>query len=157
MRLSRLKDVVRCYTEGSAMLDDAVAQLGAAYSSEISKQAANARFLKCLYVTTFHVLSWAIAKQLLIALKNGETHEYEDALYEAIGVQERTIDALYEYMVAIAKAEDENVDVALGCWQEDSALGFEASMEYAFNDLTAAWKKEETQRSLERIRNFIAQ
>ena len=85
----------------------------------------------------------------MIALKNGETHEYEDALYEAIGVKERTIDALYEYMVAIAKAEDENVDIALGCWQEDSALGFEASMEYAFNDLTAAWKKEETQRSLE--------
>ena len=155
LRLSRLNEVVKYYEEGSALLDRTVKELGAAYGSEISKQAANARFLKCSFVTCRHVLKWTIAKQLLIALKNGEDHGCVDALYEAIGVKERTVAALYDYMVQIAKAEDENTDIGLTCWREDSVIGFECSLEYAFNDLTAQWKKNETQKSLEKIRDYI--
>jgi hypothetical protein len=92
----------------------------------------------------------------LIALKEGESHDYEDALYEAIGVKERTIEALYAYLEKIAAAEDENTDIGLACWREDSLIGFECSIEYAFNDLTAQWKKNESQVSLQKIRDFMA-
>lgn len=154
-RYKRLKEALQYFEEGCKLLDNTVKALGAAYGSEISKQAANARFLKCCFVSSYYVMSWTAAKRLMIALKEGEDRDRADELFALLGVKEHTTDALYEYMVKIAKAEDENTDIGLTCWREDSLIGFEGSMEYSFNDLVANWKKNETQISLERIRNYL--
>ncbi|MBO5837157.1 MAG: hypothetical protein J6Q92_04610, partial [Oscillospiraceae bacterium] len=154
-RYNRLKKALQLFEEGCQILDDTVQEMGAAYGSEVSKQTANARFLKCSFVTAYHVMSWSVAKRLMIALKEGEDRDRADELFALLGVKEHTTDALYQYMVQIAKAEDENTDIGLTCWQEDSLIGFEGSMEYSFNDLVAQWKKNETQVSLEKIRKYL--
>lgn len=58
-------------------------------------------------------------------------------------------------MKQIAAQETENVAAALKCWEEDSSIGFEASMEYAFNDVFAEWKNAETERSLQRMKRWF--
>ena len=58
-------------------------------------------------------------------------------------------------MIAVAQAETKNVRAALACYRANSLVGYEASMEYAFNDACAAYKNKLTQQSLRQLRRAI--
>ncbi|MDO5478726.1 MAG: hypothetical protein Q4G23_06120 [Clostridia bacterium] len=154
-RYERVRTVADYFKRGLELLEDAVREAGGEYGSEISRQAAVARFIYCTYVTTANVIAWAIAKNMLVAKKAGNKIDYMDELYEAIGVSDRSIKGLADCMRKIASRETENVELALTCWAEDSLIGFEASMEYAFNDVVAKWKNSETQLSLKMLDEYI--
>lgn len=155
MRYAHVRRVVALFGRGLKLLEEAVKEAGGEYGSEISRQAAVARFLYCTYITTENVIGWAIAKHMLKALKNGQTFECADELYAALGVTERTVEGLARFMREIAARETENTALALTCWEEDSSIGFEASMEYAFNDIMAEWKNSETKLSLEMLDKYL--
>jgi hypothetical protein len=155
LRYSRVQLVTDYFRRGLALLEEALQELGAAYGSEISRQAAVARYITCTYVTAGHVIGWTIAKRMLKALLAGQEIPMEDELYEAIGVTDRTVTGLAQYLRDTAAAETENVALALTCWEEDSSIGYEPSMEYVFNPDFAAWKNGETKRSLEQMENEI--
>jgi len=155
LRYSRVQLVTDYFRRGLALQQDALQELGAAYGSEISRQAAVARYLTCTYVTTGHVIGWAIGKQMLKALLEGREIPMEDELYKAIGVTDTTVEGLAQFLRDIAAAETENVALALTCWEEDSSIGYEPTMEYAFNRDYAEWKNGETKRSLEQMEKEI--
>lgn len=155
MRLRHIRAVVEKFDTGVKILDSAVKKLGFAYGSRQSRQVATARFILSSYVTAMHVMEWNIAKRLLFKLKEGERHERTEELTAAIGVTSCTAKALGGYMKALAKTETENVSLALSCWEEDSSLGFEASMEYAFNNVFAEWKAKETEKSLALLEEYL--
>ena len=67
----------------------------------------------------------------------------------------RYVDCLAERLRGIAGREIANTRLALTCWEEDSSIGFEPSMEYVFNDRTAEWKIRQTGISLERIERDV--
>lgn len=154
-RFERVRKVVDYFKRGLKLLEEAVREAGGEYGSEISRQAAVARFIYCTYVTTENVIGWAIAKNMLLAVKAGNQFDYAEALYEAIGVRDRSIEGLADCMRKIAERETENVALALTCWEEDSLIGYEASMEYVFNDVAAEWKNSETRLSLEMLDAYI--
>ena len=155
MRYGRVKAVKDRFRDGLELLEKAGQALGAAPGSEVSRQTAVARFLYCTYVTTEHVIGWTVAKQMLLLGMRNELPEGSDVLWDALGIADRTSEELVRFMRRTAGEETDNVMLALSCWEEDSSIGFEASMEYAFNDLTAAWKNEETKRSLEQLDSYL--
>jgi len=157
LRYAHVRKVTEYFGQGLKLLEEAVLDAGGEYGSEISRQAAVARFIYCTYVTTGNVIGWTMARNMLKALKKGEAFECADDLYDALGVTDRSIGGLAEYMREIAARETDNVALALTCWEEDSCIGFEASMEYAFNDKAAEWKNSETRLSLEMLDAFIAE
>ena len=140
---------------GCDLLDEAREILGDVSGSELSSQAAVARFMYCTYVTASHVMEWTIAKFLLMSLKNQETHDFDDALYETIHMETRTMEALAERMREIAAKETDNVSMALTCYEEDSIIGFECTMEYVFNREFADWKNAETKKSLAQLEAYL--
>ncbi len=155
LRYSHVQFVTDCFRRGLALLEEALQVLDAPYGSEISRQTANVRYIYCTYITTCHVIGWTIAKKLLKATLAGEDIPAAGELYETIGVTDRTIGGLAQYMRDTAAEETENVALALTCWEEDSSIGFEPSMEYVFNPDFAAWKNSETRRSLEQMEDEI--
>ena len=155
MRYERLSKVIQLFKKGLSILEDAAENLGVEYGSEVSRQIALVRFMYYTYITTSNVIGWQIAKKLLIAQKEVEVHEDADILYEAIGVKDKTIDALVKFMKDIATAETENTLMAVKCWEEDSIIGFEASEEYVFDNEFAEWKNNETKRSLQRLDAYL--
>ncbi|MBE6570198.1 MAG: hypothetical protein E7658_08295 [Ruminococcaceae bacterium] len=155
MRHSHVKKVVSCFAEGLVLLEDAAEKLGVTSGSEIASQIAVARFLYCSFLTAEHVMEWQMAKKLLMTDKQDIPDGAWDTIGERLGITDCTADELAVYMRRIAEAETENVAAALECWREDSSIGFEASMEYVFNDVFAAWKNNETERSLIRLAEFL--
>ena len=65
------------------------------------------------------------------------------------------VDDLALKLRQIAVRETKNTKLALTCWEEDSSIGFEPSMEYVFDDRTAEWKIRQTEISLERIERDV--
>lgn len=155
LRYERVRTVADYFERGLKLLEEAVKEAGGEYGSEISRQAALARFIYCTYVTTENVIKWAIAKNMLFALKTGGEISCADELYSAIGVSDRSINGLADCMREIAARETENVALALTSWEEDSLIGFEASMEYGFNDIAAEWKNSETRLSLDMLDEYL--
>ena len=155
MRYNRLATTIVLFRKGLDLLEEAAKNLGAEYGSEISRQIAVVRFMYYTYITTSNVISWQIAKKLLVALKENEVHGNEDILYKAIGVKEKTTDALFNFMKDVASAETDNTLLAVKCGEEDSIIGFEASEEYVFDNEFAQWKINETKRSLQRLENYL--
>ena len=155
MRLRHVREVVKHFSEGVEILDSVVKKMGAAYGSEPSSQLAVARYMLCSYVTAENVMRWNIAKQLLFALAEKRAHERTADLLAALSLSEYSLKELSQYMREVAEKETENVTVALSCWQEDSRIGFEASMEYAFNDEFADWKCRETELSLKLLDDYV--
>ena len=101
-------------------------------------------------------MEWNIAKCLLLSLEDKNIpSERREELYCALGVTKQNAEALAEFMRAVARAEIENVAVALECWHEDSSIGFEASMEYVFNDEFAEWKLKEMDRSISLLDKYM--
>lgn len=155
MRHERVSKVVSCFAEGVALLDDAAKNLGIVSGSDVAYQIAVARFLYCSFLTAKHVMEWQMAKVLLLTDSQNIPADAWEAIGERLGITDRTAEGLAAYMRRIAKAETENVAIALTCWEEDSSIGFEASMEYAFNDEFAHWKNSETERSLRLLNEFL--
>ena len=155
LRLRHVREVEKLFREGLTLLEKAAADLGAGCGGEISRQTANAGFICRTYITARHVMEWNIAKRLLLALKAGETHDCDGDLYAAIGVEPYSMDALAGFMRRTAADETENTNAAVEYWRQDSSIGFEASMEYVFNDEMAAWKNAETKRSLEMLDRLV--
>jgi len=147
--------VLEAFTKGVALLEEAVRDSDSAYKTEITKQLAVARFIECTFVTTKNVFLWEFAKHLLKIYAKGQTFEMKNELYSAIEVEDRTPHALAQHMRDVVKAEIKNVETALTTWEIDSSIGFEASMEYAFSNETATWKRNELNRSLEQLDAFM--
>lgn len=150
-RLARVREVEAAFSEGCAALDRACPA-----TREQKEQAALARFLLCTYRTTEHVIRWTAAKILLLALCEGRQPEKADAIAKAIDASELTVPALVTVMEDAAKSEAENVAKAVVCYDTDSRIGFEASMEYTFDREYAAWKLAETEESLRRLHAYVA-
>lgn len=155
LRFARVREVRICFGEGLKLLEEAGAD--APLKEEILRQAAVARFLYCTYVTTEHVIGWTMASLLLSAAAEGDLPEGADAVLEALGLPDASPGSLAGYMRRTAEEETENVLRALECWRVDSSIGFEASMEYAFDDAAAEWKNRETERSLERLERYLTE
>ena len=156
MRLRHIVSVNRHFSAGVQLMDGVAKDLHIPYGSEPSRPIAVARYIYCSYTTAEHVMLWNIAKRLLLALREKALSPRADELLSALGVTEYTEAALASYMREIAEAEKENVGVALACWQEDSRLGFEASMEDVFNDGFAAWKLQEIRDALEELAVYVS-
>jgi len=154
MRYRHVKTVKEHFARGVKLLEEAAETLKVAFGSEVSRQTAVARFLLCTYVTTENVIGWTMAKALLLRGEKDIPAEGIFAVRETLGIQDTPAE-LSRYMKQIAAQETENVAAALKCWEEDSSIGFEASMEYAFNDVFAEWKNAETERSLQRMKRWF--
>ena len=179
-RLDHVKTAESRFTEGLDLLEGALSRLGAGKGSEISRQTAVARFLRCTYSTAANVIEWQIAKKLFERRDNCES--LPDSLFSALGLSRpekrrgdcggsvgdvirpaeysdgslnRYVGSLAERLRGIAGREIANTRLALTCWEEDSSIGFEPSMEYVFNDRTAEWKIRQTGISLERIERDV--
>lgn len=154
MRYRHVKTVKEHFARGVKLLEEAAETLKVPFGSEVSRQIAVARFLLCTYVTTENVIGWTMAKALLLRGEKDIPKDGMRAVRETLGIK-NTPAELTEYMKQIAAQETENVAAALKCWEEDSSIGFEASMEYAFNDVFAEWKNAETERSLQRLEEWL--
>ena len=148
LRLERAALSAEEFGRGCTLLAEAVTALGAPTGSEVARQLALARYHHATYITTKHVIAWTIARVLLFALDDGTAIPRAGELLSAIGVKSYERDALAARMRDIAAAEAENTEYALAAYREDSLLGFEASMEYTFNEEMAAWKLSECAHSL---------
>ena len=156
MRYRHVQRVRELFGKGLGLLEEALGILGAAYGSEISRQAAVARFLYCSYVTAEHVMAWTMAKRTLLLETETGVPEGADAVCDALGLEDRTPAGLARRMKEIAAAERDNVRLALTAWEEDSRIGFEATMEYVFNKECAEWKLAETERTLALLDDYLA-
>lgn len=143
LRLSRVSETVASLERGVQTLAEGVAALGAPAGSEPSRQLAVARFLLATYVTAMHVMRWNVARRLLFALEAGESPARAEELYAALGITEPGKAALGAEMLGLLAAEEENVALGLMAYREDSSIGYEASMEYVFDEENAAWKLSE--------------
>ena len=155
MRLDHLAKVTECYKLGCELLDSALSKIGAKSGEETARQAALAKFIYCSYVTASNLVRWTIAKQLLISKNENEERDCVKEFYDIIGLENPTVDELYLYMLSVAEDELKNLDVAFECWVEDSSIGFEASMEYSFNDIFVNWKRNETEKSIARLKKYL--
>lgn len=155
MRLQHGEAVAEHFEKGVAILDSIAKRMDYASGSEQSYQIAVARYIACAYNTAKHVMIWNIAKRLLFALRENRQNIQAEELLKAIQVTAYTEEALAERMHAVAQAEKENVMVALSCWQEDSRIGYEPTLEYVFNDDFAQWKIAETDTSLKLLDAFL--
>ena len=88
------------------------------------------------------------------AINEGVDRRREE-LFAAIGLDTETPEALIALLRADAEAERECVAEGLAAYREDSAIGFEASMEYVFNEEMAEWKLSELDRSLKLIDDYM--
>ena len=156
MRYRHVGKVRELFGKGLGLLEEALGRLGAEYGSEVSRQTALARFLYCSYRTAEHVMAWTMAKQTLLCAEEPGMPEGADAVCSALGLEDRTPAGLARRMKEIAAAERENVLLALTAWEEDSRIGFEATMEYVFNKDCAEWKLAETERTLELLDGYLA-
>ncbi len=155
LRFERVSRAAALLTEGTALLAEAAAAISAEWGSDPSRQVAVARFLACSHVTAKHAMAWHIARTLLFALREGREIPRADELFGAIGVADRTEEALADKLRALAERERENVREAIPTWQEDSSIGYEPSMEYVCDDEVVAWKLSELDRSLTLLDDYM--
>ena len=156
LRYERVLQAERNFREGVQLLTEAADACGAERDSEMRSQCAVAGFLHATYVTVKHVMQWAILKALLRAAVEGVHHPREDEMYACVGSIEKNAVAIAAKMEEIARLETENVNRAVAFHEADSRIGYEPTMDYVFSAAHAAWKNAETQRSLERLRKYLA-
>ncbi|MBE5776944.1 MAG: hypothetical protein E7326_05500 [Clostridiales bacterium] len=157
LRYERVLRAERNFREGVQLLTEAADACGAEQDSEMRSQCAVAGFLHATYVTAKHVMQWAILKALLRAAREGVRHSREDELYACVGSIGKNVGAIAAKMEEIARLETENVNRAVAFHEADSRIGYEPTMDYVFSAAHAAWKNAETQRSLERLKKYLAQ
>lgn len=152
MRLRHVTTVAEWFRQGIDLLTEAVAAAG---NSEVRKQLAVAKYTYCTYRTTRNVMLWNIAKRLLFALAEQKHMEWQGKLFDALGMEDRSPRGLADFMYRLVDSEQETLDIALECWKTDSSIGFEASMEYAFDEECYHWKKNIMEQSLAQLEAFL--
>ncbi len=148
MRLRHIQDVVRCFEKGVAILKGIVEKKNLQSPDACIEQLTVADYIRCCFVTALHVMQWNIAKRLLFALEDTYPREEMEQLQNALSLSVLDAATLSNCLRSIAQAENDNVAQALACWEQDSRLGFEASMEYVFDHNFAAWKNSVINESL---------
>ena len=156
MRLRHVSAVTEHFLIGVELMESAADELGFSYGSEQSRQIAVARYIYCSFLTAKHVMLWNIAKRLLFYKRENRSSPRVDDLLSALSIAEYTEESLASYMKTVADEEKKNVEIALSCWQEDSRLGFEASMEYVFDSEFASWKLKEIDVSLKQLDEYLS-
>ena len=155
MRLRHVEKVTECFGKGVAILKKVFAGNELKERSSWVEQIAVADYTYCCYITATNVMRWNIAKQLLFAYNNDDMDiEKTEKLLKALSLSSYDRQSLVDYMCAIAQNEKQNVANALDCQRMDSRLGFEASMEYVFDPVTADWKNKETEESLLLLKQY---
>jgi len=154
MRLRRVETVADYFERGVEILKGILANDPSKASDTCKEQVAVAEYIYCCYVTATNVMRWNIAKQLLLVPCDGRGQNDTIKLLNALSIPSYDRKLLTEYMNTVALQETQNVTKALECQQEDSRLGFEASMEYVFDPDTAAWKNKVTQESLLLLKQY---
>ena len=153
-RLNRMQEVLQEFRQGNELLRNAAATLRGERRQEAVRQAAVSGILECTFQTALHVMRWNIALRLFRALPSLPACAQQ--LASALGLSvPLSWQVLGEYMIAVAQAETKNVRAALACYRANSLVGYEASMEYAFNDACAAYKNKLTQQSVRQLRRAI--
>lgn len=152
MRLRHVKAVAECFARGVEILSAA----SDGQSQDQKEQIGVAEYILCCYKTAMHVMQWNIAKRLLLTPEENKPQEDVDRLLEALELPTCDKHIIANYMRDVAKHETDNVAYALECQRQDSRLGFEASMEYVFNQATAEWKNKTTKDSLDLLEKEIA-
>ncbi|MBO7762344.1 MAG: hypothetical protein J6T24_06070 [Clostridia bacterium] len=155
LRLSRLTEAAALFDRGLSLLEAARDEGGVALGSEPSRGIAVVRYLAASLHTARHVMRWNLAKKLLFALREGGEIPRRDELFAALGLTDETPTALAALLRADAEEERACVEAGLAAYREDSAIGFEASMEYVFNEEMAAWKLSELDRSLTLLDDYM--
>lgn len=155
MRLRHVTAVATKFEEGITLLAEAAAESGCRKGGEVWKQLAVARFTYCTYRTAKCVMQWNIAKKLLFALTENTHADTYDMFFSALSISERTVRSLAAYMTCLVDKEKENLLMALDCWQTDSSIGFEASMEYVFSDEFYHWKLDIMDESLALLEAYL--
>ena len=156
MRLRHVSSVTEHFRIGVKLMEAVANELGFSYRSEQSRQIAVAKYIYCSFLTAKHVMLWNIAKHLLFYKRENRISPRIDDLLSALSIEKYTEESLASHMKTIADAEKKNVAIALDCWQEDSRLGFEASMEYVFDSEFASWKLNEIDVSLKQLDEYLS-
>ncbi len=112
----------RLYTEGLALLDEALTLTPAHKREEAARVRGIAEFIRNTYRTTVHIKEFYLRK-----LRLRDTH----------GAERNT---LVREMLEICRAECENAEATIPVVQADSALGYEPSMEYMCDADHILWK-----------------
>ncbi len=160
LRLMRAKKVCRLFSEGNRHMEQAMQSLTGAKRERAMQQFAVSKFMEHTYRTTVHVKQWQILKTLLQNLRNNaeknRTADTEPLWKWASDLtHSRDEVSLADAMRKIATEEIENTKMALICYETDTSIGFEASMEYQFDPEHAAWKIAVTEESLRRLGAFV--
>ena len=157
LRLERVRQAAELYAEGVAHLSRAAAAAPDTHREEITRTVAVAQYLACSFTTAAHVMTFNIAKRMLLALGEGQEIPRAGDLLSATQAGELTPGALAAVMEEIARKERENVALALTAHEADSAIGFEPSMEYVFSEENAAWKLAELDRTMALLHEYLDQ
>jgi hypothetical protein len=151
MRLRHVSDVYDCFERGVQLL-----KAKDCLSASQNEQIGVADYIRCCYKTAMHVMQWNIAKRLLLTPEDQKPQDAASYLLEALSLTSGDKNTLADYMRSVAEAETRNVNYALELHKNDSRLGFEASMEYVFDQAAAEWKNKTTQDSLDLLEKEIS-
>jgi hypothetical protein len=156
LRLGRSKRVCALFEEGNRLLEQAGAGLVGTKAENARRALAVSRFMENTYRTTVHVKQWQILKALL---QNARQPSPRDpaVLFRLVSDLAAADGSrrLAEALKAIAIREIANAEATLVCYETDTAIGFEASMEYMFSPEHVAWKVRVTQESARRVEAFV--
>lgn len=155
LRLERITEAAARFEAGNRLLKKASGPLTGPAAREAAQQAAVSGILECTFRTAQHVMQWAIARELLLSLD--ALPECAGALFPALGLsgEERGAEALASCLKRIAEEETRNVAEAVRCWETNSLVGFECSMEYAFDGARAEYKDRLTEEALREIEAYV--
>ena len=155
LRLLRVRQAHDDFEEGNRLLAQASADLTGTKSENARRALAVSRFMEHTYLTTLHVKQWQILKALLLESRKPSGRDTVD-LFRLVADIASTSSAgdLNRAMQALAEREIENARAALACYEADTSIGFEASMEYRFSPVHVAWKIDIARESARRAAAF---
>ena len=156
LRLLRVQRVGALFEEGNRLLEQAGAGLSGPKAAGARRALAVSRFMEHTYRTTLHVKQWQILKALLLDTR---THSHGDttALFRLVAdlAGDASPASLAAAMQALAAREIANAQASLACYEADTAIGFEPTMEYMFSPEHVAWKVGVTAESARRVEAFV--
>lgn len=151
LRLERMEYLLDAFARGNGLLSKAASMARGAKRKRAERILNTSRFLECVFATAINVMRWNMALRIHRA-KGDVSREEERKVCSALGFGNRpTGMECYLFMREIALRERKNVKKALSLFRKDSLLGYEPSMEYAFDEETAAYKLGLMAQSLRRM------
>ncbi|OGV67644.1 MAG: hypothetical protein A3K19_14680 [Lentisphaerae bacterium RIFOXYB12_FULL_65_16] len=157
LRLLRVKRVCALFEDGNRLMEQAAAGLIGTKAENARRAWAVSRFMENTYRTTVHVKQWQILKALLQDARprsHGDTAAVFRLVSDLAGGD--GVRPLADAMKAVAAREIANAEATLVCYETDTTIGFEASMEYMFSPEHVAWKVAVTEESARRVEAFAS-